>query len=214
MPGYSMSLTIDADGAFVWEELDDACLLVREGTGVLWVAGAQLVMLFETFTGNAPWDVMTQFGWDAEAPFLIRAGYAPVLGHIAVTITPEMRVSAPWNSHGYARTLGGTTALDIWIAETELWDAAPGETTADIVARDRYTLDIVAGPNATLTYNRWWYENGVQTAEPASVQMVPYTDDMVGNLIVAGGAYTYVGARLASFEPGDNFQIDAPTSCP
>lgn len=213
-PGYSMSLTIAADGSFVWEELDSTCMLVRDGSGMLWVAGAQLVMLFETFTGPAPWDVMSEFGWDAEAPFLIRAGYAPVLGHIAVTVTPQMRVTEPWNSLGYARTVGGTTGLDVWVAETELWDVAPGEMVADIVARDRTTLDVIAGPTATRTYNRWWYENGIQTAEPAVVDVLPYTDDMVGNLTLDGDAFTYVGARMASFEPGDNFQLDAPTTCP
>ena len=213
-PGYSMSLTIDENGAFVWEELDDFCMTVRLGTGVLWVAGSQLVMLFETFTDPAPWDVATQFGWDAEAPFLIRASYGPVLGHIAVTITPQMRVSAPWNSLGVARTVGGTTALDIWVGESELWDVPPGETVADIIARDRYTLDVVAGPTATLTYNRWWYEGGIQTAEPAVVEVLPYTDDMVGHLTLDGEAFTYLGARMASFEPGDNFQLDAPSACP
>ena len=209
-----MTLTIDPDGSFLWEERDDACAPVRIGSGVLWVAGAQLVMLFETFDGVAPWPVIDQFGWDADAPFLIRAGYAPVLGHIAITAPPDLRVSLPWASRGYARTVGGTTALDVWVSETELWDVPPGEMVADIIARDRHTLDIVAGPTASYTFQRWWYDGGVQTADPTIFANFAYSDDMVGNLVLDGDAYTYVGARLASFEPGDNFQIDAPTICP
>lgn len=213
-PGYSMSLTIAPDGTFVWEELDAMCGDVREGTGWLWVAGAQLVMLFDTYDGVAPWPVMDQFGWDAQPPFLLRAGYAPVLGHIAITAPPDLRVALPWASRGYARTVGGTTALDIWVAETELWAVAPGADAADIVARDRHTLDIIAGPTATRTFQRWWYENGVQMADPAVVDNPPYADDMVGNLVLDGEAFTYVGTRMASYEPGDNFQLDAPSTCP
>ena len=214
-PGYSMSLTIDLDGSFVWTERDAACMVVREGTGTLWVSGVQLVMLFETFTGNAPWDVASEFGWDSTAPFLIRAGYAPVIGHIAITVTPEMRISAPWNSYGYTRTVGGTTVADVWVTETELWDVPPGDLVASIVARDRYTLDSLAVPGtAVRAYTRWWYEDGIQTAEPTVFENHPYTDDMAGNATFSGDAYTYVGNRMASWEPGDNFELDAPTACP
>jgi len=214
-PGYSMSLTINPDGSFVWTEQDDTCTTVREGTGVLWVTGVQLVMLFETFTGNAPWDVASQFGWDATAPFLIRAGYAPAIGHIAITVTPEMRVTVPWSSYGYTRTVGGTTVADVWVTETELWDVVPGDLVATIVARDRYTLDSLAVPGtAVRAYTRWWYEDGVQTAEPTVFENQPYTDDMAGNATFSGDAYVYVGNRMASWEPGDNFELDAPTTCP
>jgi len=213
-PGYSMSLTINADGTFVWSERDAGCALVRQGTGVLWVMGFQLAMLFETYDGVAPWPVGDMFGWDAAPPFLLRAGYAPVLGHLAISAPEDLRVALPWASRGYARTLGGVTAVDNWVSETELWAVAPGDLNATIISRDRHTLEVEPDVNALYVFQRWWYDDGVQTADPAVFDGRPYTDDMAGHLDLEGQPYTYLGTRMASFAPGDNFQLGAPTACP
>ncbi|MEM6989565.1 MAG: hypothetical protein AAF721_03685 [Myxococcota bacterium] len=212
-PGYSMRLSIGADGSFVWTEFDAVCAVEREGTGSLWVSGAALVMLFETFTDRAPWDVVGHFGWESNAPFLIRAGYAPVLGHVAVTVTPEMRVALPWASRGYRRTVGGSTGEDVWVAETELWDVVPGDATATIIARDRHTLT-VANDDAWHVISHWWYSDGEQTADPTEYYLHAYTDDLAGNLTVGGQPYVYVGGAMASYAPGENFQLGASSSCP
>ena len=212
-PGYSMTLSVFPDGEFEWVEHDGDCIVVREATGALWVSGGSLVMLFDTFTGVAPWPVMDQFGFDSEAPFLIRFGYAPVLGHIALTGPPDLRVGAPWNSRGYRRTVGGATAVDVWVTEAELWDVQPGDTDASIIVRDRYTLDIGAGPDATLTHNRWWYDHGVQITDPPEISMLPFMDDGLANLTLDGAPFVYLSDAMASYAPGDNFQIGAPSAC-
>lgn len=212
-PGYSMTLSVFPDGEFEWVEHDGDCIIVREATGALWVTGGSLVMLFDTFTGVAPWPVMDQFGFDSEAPFLIRFGYAPVLGHIALTGPPDLRVGAPWASRGYRRTVGGATAVDVWVTEAELWDVEPGNTEATIIVRDRYTLDIGAGPDATLTHNRWWYDGGVQITDPPEVSMLPFMDDGLANLTLDGAPYVYLSDSMASYAPGDNFQVGAPSAC-
>ena len=211
-PGYELSLSIDAAGKFEWIEYDDACVTIREGTGVLWVNGAALVMLFQSFTDTAPWDVQSRFGWDAQAPFLIRAGYAPVLGHIAITAPAAMRIAAPWGSLGYTRTVGGTTAEDVWVAESELWAIPPGKSQAELVARDRHELAIADGDAWHVIYHLW-FEDGEQIADPTEYYLESYSDGGLGYVTVDGEDYVYVGSSMASWEPGDNFQKNAPGAC-
>ncbi|MBL4683887.1 MAG: hypothetical protein JKY37_04805 [Nannocystaceae bacterium] len=211
---YSMALEITDQGRIRWREYDEGCATTQSGAGWVWVEGSQLVFLFGNWNGPAPWPVQAKYGWDAEAPFMIRAGYAPALGHIGLTLPPPIREAEPWAGQGYTRTVGGTTAQDIWIAETELWAIAPGAQQSDIVVRDRSTLDFLSQPGAAVsTANRWWFSGGQADAEPAASWLSTYVDDGVGNVAVAGTPHVYLGGRLANFSPGNNFLLGGEVFC-
>lgn len=211
--GYAMALEITAEGRFGWREYDDACGLTQSGSGWIWVEGAQMVMLFGDWTGPAPWPVGAKYGWDAEVPFMVRAGYAPVLGHIGLTLPPAVREALPWRGRGYTRTVGGTTVRDVWIAETELWDIAPGSDVADIVVRDRTTIDAMEPPSATETFNRWWFQQGEIDPEVPVTTQLQVTDDGLGNAAFDGASHVYLSNKMGTFSVGDNFVLGGGILC-
>ncbi|MEM6992284.1 MAG: hypothetical protein AAF721_17365 [Myxococcota bacterium] len=211
--GHSMVLDITAEGRFRWREYDDACALSQAGAGWIWVEGSQLVFLVGNWIGPAPWPVAAKYGWTAEAPFLIRAGYAPILGHIGLFAPPAIREAQPWAGRGFVRSVGGATAQDIWISETELWAVAPEAEAADIVVRDRSTLDMSTVGIAESTFRRWWFQDGQIDGDiPVSGQLGTI-DDGVGNVLVGGAHHVYVGNGMATFAAGDVFALGGEILC-
>lgn len=211
--GYSMAFEVTDAGIFYWREYDDACALSRSAAGWIWVDGSRLVLLFDSWSGNAPWPIMAKFGYDVQAPFLIDAAYAPVIGQIGLSLPPAARVATPWTGRGFTRTVGGGTAQDVWVSETELWAIPPGDDVADILVRDRHTLDTSASAVADTSFRRYWFEGGQIDPELPVTGQVPYQDDGLGNATIDGNRHVYLGNKMATYAPGASFKLDGEILC-
>ena len=212
--GFSQALEITAEGRFEWREYNDVCDLTQHGAGWIWVEGSQLVMVFGQWDGPAPWPVQAKYGWDAEAPFMLRVGYAPVLGRLGLTLPPGIREAVAWTGRGFTRTVGGGNATDVWVAEVELWAVTPGYIESDIVVRDRTTFDMsLPGTTGTATFNRWWFEDGEIDPEVPSQWPLSFFDDDLGHVEINGNDHVYLGNKMSTWEPGDNFLLGGDILC-
>ena len=212
--GFSQAFEITAEGRFEWREYNDVCDLTQHGAGWIWVEGSQLVMVFGQWDGPAPWPVQAKYGWDAEAPFMLRVGYAPVLGHLGLTLPPGIREAVAWTGRGYTRTVGGSSATDTWVAEVELWAVTPGYIESDIVVRDRTTFDMsLPGTTGTATFNRWWFQDGEIDPEVPSQWPLSFFDDDLGHVEINGNDHVYLGNKMSTWEPGDNFLLGGDILC-
>ena len=211
--GYSMAFEVTDTGIFYWREYDDACQLTQHAAGWVWIDGSRLVLLFDSWVGSAPWPVMAKYGYDVEAPFLVNAAYAPIIGQIGLTLPPAARIAEPWTGRGYARTVGGDTAQDVWVSETELWAIPPGDDVADIVVRDRHTLDMSEPVVADTTFRRYWFEGGIIDPELPVAGQLPYQDDGLGNATIDGSRHVYLGNKMATYAPGASLKLDGVILC-
>jgi hypothetical protein len=214
-----ITLTVTADGAFVWRETSADCSVDLQATGALWVEGTQLVFHVQTWDKRMPWNTQAEIGLTVAPPFRLRLGYSPMGGFLGLAGPRRLTEVHDWTGRSYDRIDAGTGPQGRWIGESELWALVAGETEPQLVVRERFSADLPGDAGATLTRERsWWWPGPDAANDEPQVGIGGWADQTPGNVAgaatVVGVTHAYDAVHMFSFLPDESLKLGVASDCP
>jgi hypothetical protein len=210
-------ITIAADGTFTWIETEADCSPAGSASGQLWVESSQLVMHVDAWDKKDPWDVQEALGEPLAVPFRMRLGYAPMGGFLGISARKRFTDVMTWRGVGYVRVDAGSGPQGQWIGEAELWGVPAGASEPQLLVRDRYSANLLAGGAALVdhSWTWWWPEQGLEETDAAEGDWIDQTPgNVAGAVVVDGDTLAYDATQLMSFEADRAFKLGVVSDCP